>query len=233
MPSDEPEPLAVLVPTLNEADRIVALLHTLQADDFDEIIVVDGGSSDGTTDLARSTLCSRLTVVEAPRGRGRQLAAALRLARTPLVLMLHADTSPPPGTAAMVRRALGEAGVAGGCFRLRFDRPTRTLSAYAWATRFDCRLTSFGDAAIFARRSVLMEAGGIPDWPLLEDVEIRRRLKRVGRFVKIATHVTTSARRFERVGALRMQALNALVLSLHFAGVGAERLARLYGHDRK
>ena len=102
------------------------------------------------------------------------------------------------------------------------------LGLYAAATRFDTALTSFGDQAFFASRTAYHAAGGFPAWSLMEDVELRRRLKRVGRFVKLRPRVTTSARRFEADGVARRQLRNGMILALFALGVSPERLSRMY-----
>ena len=103
----------------------------------------------------------------------------------------------------------------------------------AWCTRFETGLTTFGDQGFFMRRSAWAAAGGFPDQPFLEDVEMRRRLKRLGRFVKLAASVRTSARRFEAEGTLSRFALNAWILLLHRLGAAPERLLRFYRADHQ
>ena len=112
---------------------------------------------------------------------------------------------------------------------MRFDRSSPTLRISAWFSRFDSGMTSFGDHGFFASRAAFEAAGGFPDWPLLEDVELRRRLRRLGRFVKAPATVVTSARRFHAEGVLRRQGRNGLILFLHALGVSAAWLKRLYG----
>lgn len=218
--------VAVIVPTLNEADAVGPLLDRLIADGFDEIVVADGGSTDGT----RAAVEARASViwVAAPKGRGRQLNAGVRATSADALLLLHADTTAPEHAPALILDALSDPRVAGGAFRLRFDARSPLLDAYAWSARFETPLTTFGDQGFFLRRRDYERSGGLPDWPFLEDVELRRRLKRLGRFVKRREVVTTSARRYRAEGELRRQLLNGLVLALFWFGVHPERLFRLY-----
>ncbi len=193
--SELPERIAVLVPVLNEADRIGALLGLLCAMDFAEIIIADGGSTDGTQRIVQTFAVARL--INCERGRGTQIAAAARAATCPLIVIVHADTVLPPDAPRLIRDTLNSTGVAAGCFRLRFEPTTPMLVVYGWFTRFDTSLTTFGDQCFFMRRDTYKVAGGAPSWPLLEDVELRRRLLSHGRFVKRPEVALTSARRFK------------------------------------
>lgn len=221
-------PIAVLIPTLNEADGIAALVADLRERGAAAVVVADGGSDDGTVSMARG---AGATVISAPRGRGHQLRAAAEnpAARSaPILVLLHADTRLPDGTFAAIRDALDDTSVAGGAFRLTFDRPGLGLALSAWFSRFESGLTTFGDQAYFVRRSALEAAGGVPDVPLLEDVILRQRMRRVGRFVKLTLAVTTSARRFARQGVIAGQARNLAILTAHWLGVPPARLVRFY-----
>ena len=226
--ADQPPPfnIAVLVPTLNEANLIGPLLQSLHRARFVEIVVADGGSSDATTTIARSI--PGTTCIDAPRGRGHQLAAAVATSTSPVILMLHADTALPTDAAQLIEAAMQDALLAGGCFRLAFDQQSRPLRIYQWFSRFETGLTTFGDQAFFMRRSALEAAGGVPLWSLLEDVELRRRLRSVGRFTKLPIPVTTSARRFRAQGLIWTQVRNLLIMVGYRFGVPIATLARLY-----
>ena len=218
--------VAVLVLTLNEALRIGPLLDALRTGGFNEIVVCDGGSTDGTDAMAASTPGVRL--VRSERGRGAGINAAARASRSPIIIILHADTLLPPRAAQIAEETLIDPLVVAGCFRLRFDARSLLLDGYAWLTRFDSGLTTFGDQAYFIRRTAFEAAGGAPDWPLLEDVALRTRLRRLGRFVKLREQVVTSARRFVRRGSLRGQVRNAMVLAGYHLGVPIRLLAAFY-----
>ncbi len=164
--------ISVLIPALNEADGIGALLVALLAMDFAQIIVADGGSEDGTRAIVAQF--DGVVLVACPRGRGPGINAAAGAATQPILVILHADTVLPPDAPALIRATLADARVAGGCFRLGFDRHSLTLGLYAWASRYETRLTTFGDQAYFMRRAVFQAVGGAANWPLLEDVALRR-----------------------------------------------------------
>lgn len=218
--------IAVVVPTLNEADEIGATLRALVQGGFREIIVADGGSTDETAAIAASIAPVQLIV--ASGGRGGQLAAAISLSRAPVILMLHADTRLPASVNEDVLRVLAGPGVVGGCFRLTFREKQFWLQAAAWFTRFETRWTTFGDQAFFVWRHALELAGGVPDEPFLEDVILRSRLRRLGRFVKVDRPVETSGRRLLDTGVIRGQLRNAAVLLAFSLGVGPKTLVRYY-----
>ena len=218
--------IPVLVPTLNEADQILPLLDHLGDFEFGEIIVSDGGSVDGTPDLVRKR--GGVTLISGLQGRGSQLGAAVAASKSAFILMLHADTRLPHRADDIIRAALAADNVAGGCFNLRFYEGHPVLAASAWFTRFDTVLTSFGDQAFFMRRDKLREAGGVPDTPVLEDVALRLRLRRVGRFVKTNAIVVTSGRRLIRRGVMACQVQNAIILIAYGLGVSPHRLACWY-----
>lgn len=219
--------LSVVVPCLNEAERLPRTLDRIQAEgDGCEVVVVDGGSRDGTREVALGRVGVRL--VDAPRSRGVQLNAGAAAARGETLFFLHADTLPPLGFARRIRNALARPGAVAGSFCLGFDAPGAWLRLYASCSRFNHPLFTYGDQGLFLRRSTFQEIGGFAPIPLLEDVEIQRRLRRRGRFVKVRMPAVTSARRFQTVGALRQQAVNALLLLAYRVGESPGALARLY-----
>jgi rSAM/selenodomain-associated transferase 2 len=230
-PHRKSEPsIAVVVPVLNEAARIGRLLDDLAEQGFREVIVVDGGSDDATAEIVRG---KGVTLIAAARGRGPQLNAGARAARGEVLLFLHADTRLPEGATDSIHALLDREDVVGGCFRLSFDERHPLLALYAAASALDSVFTTFGDQAFFVRARAFRDAGGFPDWPFLEDVELRRRLKRRGRFVKANTRVVTAARRFHASGIVRQQFWNALILGAFLVGVPAQRLARWYAPQRE
>jgi rSAM/selenodomain-associated transferase 2 len=160
--------------------------------------------------------------------------AGARVARGAVLVFLHADTWLPARALEDVGRALEDGAVVGGRFDVTFDSRRPIMRIVARLMNGRSRLTGIatGDQALFVRREVFIEVGGFPEIPLMEDVEFSRRLKRRGRLAALRTRVTTSARKWEREGALRTIALMWLLRLLHVCGVSPARLHRwYYGRD--
>jgi rSAM/selenodomain-associated transferase 2 len=221
--------VSVIVPTLDEGDRIGDLIDTLRRDGFQEIVVADGGSSDATVKVARD---SGALVVSAARGRGTQLGAGANAASGETLFFLHADSTPPRGANRSIETTLSRPDVAGGCFCLAFAERHPLLSFYATMSRINHTLFTYGDQGLFLRRSVFDRIGGYAVLPLFEDVEILTRLRRAGRFVKLQTPITTSARRFLRDGIARRELASMALVGLYHLGVPAARLERWYRPER-
>lgn len=228
----EASTLAVVIPTLNEAANISETLERAARGQPAEILVADGGSTDGTRDIARQ-LGAR--VLEAPCGRARQMNTAAAVARAELLLFLHADTWPPEGYADVIRDHLNHPTIAAGAFRfaLREPVPGRRVLEGLVSARCRCLGTPFGDQGLFVRRDLFQAVGGFVDWPVLEDVEILGRLRRHGRIVLTLAAALTSSRRWRARGVLRTFAVNQLVMLGYYGGLPPECLARLYRNAGK
>jgi rSAM/selenodomain-associated transferase 2 len=221
--------LSIVVPALDEAANLARLLPELRrACPGAEIIVVDGGSRDGTADVARGQ--AGVQLLEGARGRARQMNAGARQAGGDVLLFLHADTSLPDGAPVAIAAALADPAVVGGRFDVRFDSRRRVLRIVAWFMNARSRATSIctGDQAIFVRRADFEAVGSYPDVPLMEDIELCRRLKARGRLAALRARVTTSARKWEREGPLRTIGLMWALRLLYFCGVAPARLYRWY-----
>jgi rSAM/selenodomain-associated transferase 2 len=194
------------------------------------VIVADGGSDDGTPQVAARAPDVR--ILSSARGRARQMNAGALQARGDVILFLHADTRLPDRALEAVSAALADQHVVGGRFDVRFDSPRPVFRMIAFFMNLRSRLSgiSTGDQAIFVRRSVFESIGGYPDIPLMEDIELCRRLKRYGRLAALRPRVTTSARKWEREGALRTMALMWALRFLYMVGVPPARLHRWYYH---
>jgi len=227
--SDRFRRISIVVPTLNEADEIAAALAALAPlrSRGHEVIVADGGSSDGTPELARGTADR---VVSAPRGRASQMNAGAALARGEILLFLHADTRLPENADTHLLQGLAASRRAWGRFDARIEGESRSLPAVAFFMNLRSRATGIatGDQAMFVRRETFERAGGFPPLELMEDVALSRSLKRVSRPLCLADKVVTSGRRWDRRGVLRTVLLMAWLRLQFFFGAAPARLARLY-----
>jgi rSAM/selenodomain-associated transferase 2 len=221
--------LAIVIPALNEAANLARLLPDLaRGCPGAEIVVVDGGSRDDTTAVVAGQPGSRLLATA--RGRAIQMNHGARATGGDTLLFLHADTRLPDGAAGAIERTLAEPGVVGGRFDVRFDNGRPLFRVIAWLMNTRSRASGIctGDQAIFVRRADFEAVGGYPDIPLMEDIELSRRLKGRGAMRALRLRVTTSARKWEREGPLRTIGLMWALRFLHFCGVAPTRLHRWY-----
>ena len=226
--------ISVIIPALNEAGRLPGLIASLRAEPVaTDIIVVDGGSEDATREAA---IRSGAVVLDAPRGRGQQLAAGCAAARGDVLLQLHADTQFPQGGLAAVKAALeADPETLGGNFRIVFDGDTdfaRWLTGfYAW---FRGHGLYYGDSGIFVRRRVYEELGGIRPIAVMEDLDFSRRLERAGETVCIEEPaIASSSRRFDGRKPWRIVSGWIVMHALYYLGVSPDRLAVLYNSARR
>ena len=223
--------ISVVVPTLDEATSLAQTLIAARRRGVCEILVADGGSGDATRDVA-----ARLAdaVLVAPRGRAAQMNAGAAAARGDVLLFLHADTQLPDGVGDAVARALVDPEVVAGFFAVVLDAP-------GWRYRLTERLISrrsrltgvaTGDQAIFVRRAVFEALGGFAQLPLMEDIDLMRRLKRRGRVAALGDRVITSARRWQGRGFWRTVLLMWSLRLGYYAGIRPSTLARWYRDAR-
>ena len=236
----EPDPRAradrvsVIVPVLDEESEIATTLFGLQRARIDgavEVIVVDGGSRDGTVGAARPLADA---VLDAPRGRALQMNAGAAAATGRVLLFLHADTRLPSGWMACVREAIG-AGSRWGRFDLRIEGNARILGLVAVMMNLRSRWTGIctGDQAIFACRESFSAVGGYPAIPLMEDIALSKLLKRTeGRPACLSLRATTSGRRWEHDGPWKTIVRMWKLRLLYFLGVDPERLAADWSEPR-
>ena len=222
---------SIIVPTLNEETTIERSLAALiQLEGEKEIIVVDGGSSDRTNALA---LPFGTRLLNAERGRGPQMHAGALAAVGEVLWFVHADTVPPACALTEILRSLADPTVAGGSFSLVFDGPSRAARQLTVVYPLLRLLSlSYGDAGIFVRRSAYQASGGFRRQPLFEDIDLIRRLKLHGRFVRLDCALTTSSRRFENSNFAGVWANWIFLQVLYWFGVPPARLARWYRHVR-
>ena len=221
--------LSIVMPMLNEAGGIVealAALAPLRARGV-EIIVSDGGSGDATVALARPLAD---IVVVAPRGRGRQMNAGAAASYGDVLLFLHADTRLPPDADALISDGLARTGRTWGRFDVRIAGAHRLFPVVAAAMNLRSRVTGIatGDQAIFTTKAAF--GPGFPDIPLMEDIAMTRRLKRIGPPLCIVAPVVTSGRRWEKHGVIKTILLMWWLRLAYFLGANPVRLARSYGY---
>jgi rSAM/selenodomain-associated transferase 2 len=221
--------ISIIMPVLDEAAGIDAALRALAPyrQRNVEVIVVDGDSRDATLELARP-LADRVLV--APRGRATQMNAGTAAARGQILLFLHADTRLPENADRLIAEGL-DRGYDWGRFDVGFDSGV-LLRVVATLMNLRSRLTGIatGDQAMFVRRQIFKSAGGFPLVPLMEDVALSARLKRVSRPLALRARVTTSARRWREHGTLRTVLLMWRLRLSYFLGADPTKLARSYGY---
>ncbi len=221
--------LSIIVPMLNEAAALPGLLSQLAhwRTRGCEVVLVDGGSTDGSADMARA---AGFTVVDAERGRARQMNAGAANAGGEVLLFLHADTQLPAEADETVGAALADADREWGRFDVRISGCAPMLRVVAASMNLRSRLTGIatGDQAMFVRRAAFDAVGGFPLQPLMEDIELSRRLLRRSRPACLRARVTTSGRRWEQRGVWRTIVLMWRLRWAYWRGVPAEVLAEAY-----
>jgi len=223
--------LSIIMPVLNEGEAIAAALDALS--DLRglgvEVIVVDGGSSDATVQRARLRADH---VLKTPRGRALQMNAGAEKATGDVLLFLHSDTRLPTAAELLVLGGLERSGCAWGRFDVTIAGRHPLLATVSRMMNLRSRATGIatGDQAIFVKREVFVAAGGFPAIPLMEDIALCKRLKRVGRPLCLRERVVTSGRRWERHGVLRTIVLMWRLRLSYFFGADPALLARRYGY---
>jgi rSAM/selenodomain-associated transferase 2 len=223
--------IAVVIPTLDEAAELPRALDHLAALPGEwELVVADGGSRDGTVEVARAHPLAP-AVVQRPGGRAGQLNAGVAASSGDPILFLHADSRLPAGAFAALAGA--PADVVGGNFALRFDggdRFSRVLGAFY---RFQRRLGFYyGDSSVWVRRAAFQRLGGYRELPIMDDYDFVRRMERSGRTACLPGPATTSARRWKRIGIVRTMLSWWVIRWAFIAGYPPEKLARMYRHVR-
>ena len=220
--------VSIIVPVLNEERLIAGFLRHLRTLGANlEIIVADGGSGDGTMSIA-APLADRALV--APRGRAAQMNAGAAIATGDILWFLHADLRPPSNAIEEIQFTLADERVAGGCFRLRYPRREWVYRIADSLGNLGVDIFGFalGDHGIFCRRSAFERAGGYPLVPILEDAELYRRLRRIGRMNQLPEEIVSDPRTFEKGGRYRTTAVYFLILALYVVGVPITGLNRIY-----
>lgn len=223
--------VTVIIPALDEEKTIASTVESVKSLGPDEVIVVDGGSTDRTGELSERV---GATVLSSPRGRARQMNRGAQEASGDIFLFLHADTRLPPPALDDVRSALADPEFVGGRFDVELDGDRWILRVVGTMINLRSRLTKVatGDQAIFVRRRIFKEIGGFPDIPLMEDIVFCRALKRKGKVACLRSRVITSARRWEAEGVWRTVFKMWTLKLLFLAGISPLRLKRFYANTR-
>lgn len=222
--------ISVIIPVLNEAEAIAPTLASTRGTDID-VIVVDGGSQDGTVERVRDL---GFPIITSPPGRANQMNAGAAVATGEILLFLHADTRLPAGFDQQVRAALGQREAIAGAFHLKIDSPDWRLRLVEWGVgvRSRCFQLPYGDQAIFLKASLFRDLGGFSPLPIMEDFELVCRLRRQGRVDIVPPAVLTSSRRWDRVGIWRTTWVNQGMVAGYFLGVAPARLVQWYRRQR-
>ena len=221
--------ISVIIPAYNEASQIAETVSKVfkgGEQHIKEVLVVDGGSTDSTIEIAQK---AGAQVIQSPRkGRAAQMNYGAEQAGGEVLYFLHADSHPPLGFASHIVQALEDSCIA-GCFQLSFDTEHLLLRFYTWFTRFNVDAFRFGDQSLFIFRKAFFDVGGFrEDHFVMEDQEIVRRVKQSYPFKVLDQSVTTSARKYQEVGVLKLQLIFILVFVLYYLGVSQDQLITVY-----
>jgi len=222
--------LSIIIPALNEERSLGQTLAAILSHAH-EIIVVDGGSKDGTIKIAHKHAS---VVLDSNRGRGIQQHIGACRARGDVLLFLHADTWLPRGFEIMIERTLSDSKTVFGAFRLGHHPSTAVLNLVALMANLRSLLIKmpYGDQGLFMRRSDYFRVGGFKDLPIMEDVDLVRRLNKMGKFKLVKARVRTSARRYNRDGVVCTTVRNWSLIIRYLLGQSPESLHRFYSDER-
>lgn len=219
--------LSIIIPTLNEAATITTVIDTIEAGDTIEIVVVDGGSTDNTEELA--TLAGA-TVIHSQPGRATQMNAGAYHAAGTILLFLHGDTLLPKGYAPLITQALQIPDVSCGAFSLYIDSAHWSLHCIAAGANLRSKILQlpYGDQGLFTTAATFRAVGGFPNLPIMEDYYFVRSLGKRGKIITLPQAVITSSRRWDNMGIVKTTLINQLIIIGHLMGIPPARLARLY-----
>ncbi len=221
--------ISVIIPTYNEQDfigpTIDAVLRAAKKEHLAEVLVVDGGSTDGTVKEAEAA--GARVIVSFRKGRAAQMNVGAKEVKGSILYFIHADSIPPEGYTDRIMDAATR-NVA-GCFRLRFDHEHWFLRANTWFTRFDVQAFRYGDQSLFVKAEAFRQCGGFKEeLVIFEDNEIITRLKKLGPFTVLPFCVQTSARKYVENGIYKMQGIFYLMWFMYILGYPQERLVSTY-----
>jgi len=219
--------VAVIVPVFNEVRMLPTLIEQLQRLKADALIIVDGGSNDGSREILQK---SGLHWIQSKPGRAAQMNAGANASNSDILLFIHADTGIDLSHISMLREAMKDGAAAGGRFDIRLSGDRVSFRVIEWFINLRSRLSKIctGDQCQFVRRSRFKQMGGFSDQPLMEDIEFSKRLKRIGRVISLRQTVTTSSRRWEQHGIIRTVWLMWKLRLLYWLGVSPQQLVHIY-----
>ncbi|WP_276388549.1 TIGR04283 family arsenosugar biosynthesis glycosyltransferase [Eudoraea chungangensis] len=221
--------ISIIIPVLNEETQIETLLGYLEkyvnGDLIEEIIVVDGGSFDSTVETAKAY---GIKVLEGAKGRAKQMNLGASFAKGSIFYFLHVDTLPPVDFDKSIVSSI-ERNSEAGCFRLKFDSDNKLLRLFSWFTRINHRLCRGGDQSLFITKSLFEKCNGFnEDYIIYEDNEFIGRLYNATKFKVLAHQVKTSARKYEKIGTLRLQYYFGMIHLQNSMGAGPAELYKYY-----
>lgn len=218
---------SVIIPCLDEAAHLRRAIASARQGEECQVIVADGGSADGSVDLARSL---GTLVIACPKGRAVQMNMGAAAAEAPILVFLHADTLLPPSWREEVRLALSDPGCALAAFRLELEEGPPGTGVIASMANLRARFLGlpFGDQVLCIRRDIFERIGGFPSEPLLEDLMLVQRAKEYGKVRIMEGRAVSSARRWSSLGLFRATAINQVILLGYLLGVSPARLSSLY-----
>jgi rSAM/selenodomain-associated transferase 2 len=219
--------ISIIIPVLNEAENIKAAIATTQLSKDIEVIIVDAGSKDDTLEIARSL---GVKVISSSPSRAVQMNAGAEVASGGILLFLHADTRLPTGFDMMIRTALQQPGIVAGAFTLQIDASPLGLRWVEWGVKWRSHFLQmpYGDQAIFLTKEIFQQIGTFPELPIMEDFELIRRLKRLGKITIVSASVITSARRWLQKGILQTTLINQIVIIAYLLGVSPKIILSWY-----
>lgn len=227
--NDELPIISIIIPVLNEEKHISNLLSYLKDSTsrqyIREIMLVDGGSTDSTVNIANNW---GVKVVSSPKGRAKQMNFGAQNALGKILYFLHVDTYPPTDFGSLIFEARLK-GRAVGCFRMRFDSNSWFLSFFAWFSRVNHTICRGGDQSLFIDKEIFISANGFDEsYEIYEDNEFIRRISKQHHFTVIPEYVVTSARKYREKGVARLQYYFGVIHLKSYLGAGPEKLSDYY-----
>ncbi len=221
--------ISIIIPVLNEEKCIERVIRFLKRNsdrkNIKEILVIDGGSSDSTVEIASGL---GVHTVQAPKGRAKQLNIGAKIAQGEILYFLHVDTLPPKDFDASILSAI-HTDDAAGCFRMKFDSQSKFLAFFAWFTKLNFKVCRGGDQSLFITKTLFEKAGGFNEnYTVYEDIEFTDRLYNFVDFKILPRHVITSARRYEERGKVALQYHFGMIHLKNYLGAGPEELYEYY-----